>query len=374
MTTTDLIELSAELVRIPSHEDPTEAGDYIENWLEDNTSSSIKRDEVGNVFAKIGSGSQQLAFIGHHDVVPPSGSQTRNDAYTIEQKNGRLYGRGTADMKGALAAFLLAFQTLDENHQQQLSQSNLEVIFGSFVGEETGGEGARHAIKNGFSPTYAVVGEGTTNYSGNNVTDIAVAHKGRRALTITANGKSAHASVPEQGDNALIHGANVIKSLESVEPPTVTVAGEQLHGSIVPTKIRGGETWNVIPDACDITVDERTVPGERVDLEAKLSTLPVDITIDQDLPPMQCDDPKFANIVQQAATKAQSTSPKLVVKPHATDAGWLADNGVTCVICGPAESGEAHTDTESVSIDVLERCQRIYENIVKQMIADETCI
>ncbi|MFB6185350.1 MAG: M20 family metallopeptidase, partial [Halobacteriaceae archaeon] len=236
------------------------------------------------------------------------------------------------------------------------------------VGEETGGEGARHAIKNGFAPTYAVVGEGTTNYSGSNVTDIAVAHKGRRALTITANGESAHASVPDQGDNAIIHGANAVKSLESIEAPTVTVAGEQLQGSIVPTQINGGETWNVIPDKCDIIVDERTVPGDRIDLEDKLSTLPVDITIDQDLPPMQCDDPEFANIVQQAATEAQSNSPKKVVKPHATDAGWLAENGVTCVICGPAESGEAHTDSESVSIDVLERCQRIYRKIVTTMI------
>ncbi|MFB6185349.1 MAG: M20 family peptidase, partial [Halobacteriaceae archaeon] len=72
---------------MPSHEDPTEVGNYIESWLEDNTSASISRDEVGNVFARISSGSQQLAFIGHHDVVPPSPSQTTNNEYTIEQKD-----------------------------------------------------------------------------------------------------------------------------------------------------------------------------------------------------------------------------------------------------------------------------------------------
>jgi acetylornithine deacetylase len=78
---------------------------------------------------------------------------------------------------------------------------------------------------------------------------------------------------------------------------------------------------------------------------------------------MACDDEAFAEAVRTAATEAQEGDPELVTKPHATDAGWLAEAGVTCVICGPAEQGEAHTKDESVSLDVLDRCYGTYRDV-----------
>ena len=78
---------------------------------------------------------------------------------------------------------------------------------------------------------------------------------------------------------------------------------------------------------------------------------------------MACDDADFAARVLAAADAVQSGEPEQVVKPHATDAGWLADAGTDCVVCGAAEPGEAHTATESVSIDVLERCYDLYRRV-----------
>lgn len=80
---------------------------------------------------------------------------------------------------------------------------------------------------------------------------------------------------------------------------------------------------------------------------------------------MACDDSDFADLVLEAATAVQDGAPEQgppeqVLKPHATDAGWLADAGVTCVVCGPSEPGEAHTKDESVGLDVLDRCRDIY--------------
>lgn len=80
---------------------------------------------------------------------------------------------------------------------------------------------------------------------------------------------------------------------------------------------------------------------------------------------MACEDRAFADAVLEVAAAAQDGTPEHVVKPHATDAGWLAGAGTECVICGPAELGEAHTATESVGVEVLERCRDIYRSVAE---------
>ena len=79
---------------------------------------------------------------------------------------------------------------------------------------------------------------------------------------------------------------------------------------------------------------------------------------------MACGAAEFADLALDAAAGVQSGTPEQVVKPHATDAGWLADAGTECVVVGAAEPGEAHTAGESVSVQVLGRCRRIYLEMV----------
>ncbi|ELZ04889.1 M20 family metallopeptidase [Natrialba asiatica] len=411
--TESIVTLTRELVSIPSHEDETEAGEFIESWLRRETDADVRRDAVGNVFARtdesggadeseteteteiesgtgIASGSEPrtaetaegetddrnadtLALVGHHDVVAPAEPQTdETGSYVVREQDARLYGRGAADMKGALAAAMLAFR---DNEMRRTSEAGTdtgdadpggELVFASFVGEEIGGTGARHAIDEGFAPEFAVVGEGSTNYSGSAVTDVAVAHKGRRGSTITTRGSAAHASEVEAGENAIYRATDAIEQIRDLEPPTVTVAGETLAGTVAVTEIEGGTAMNVIPARCEFTIDERTVPGERAPLADIADRPGVEWTIEQDLPPMRCDDAAFIDAVQSAADAAQSGAPELVTKPHATDAGWLSDAGTECVIYGPAEPGEAHTDDESVSIAALERCYETYRRIAER--------
>ena len=375
----DVVDLTRDLVSIPSHEDETAAGDYIEEWLRAETDADVRRDEVGNVIARVGTDEEAhadgetLALVGHHDVVAPAASQVDEDgAYVLERRDDRLYGRGTADMKGAVAAAMLAFR------DAELALSNIDgvgggddsgadaLVFASFVGEEVGGVGARHAIERGFAPDYAIVGEGSTNYSKPGVTDVVVAHKGRRGSAITASGTAAHASEVEAGENAIYRATDAVDIVRDLEAPSVDVAGETLEGSLVVTEIDGGTAMNVIPERCALTIDERTVPGERAALERVESVDGVEWTVDQDLPPMRCDDEAFAESVLEAADAAQSGSPELVTKPHATDAGWLAEAGTECVIYGASEPGEAHTKAESVSIEVLERCRETYRAVAER--------
>lgn len=357
-------EVARELVSIPSHRGPdsddSAAGEWIADWLRDRTDAAVTRDDHGNVIARRGptSDGPTLALVGHHDVVTPDDEQVADGEYVIEQRDDRLYGRGTADMKGSLAAMLCAFRDADR-------PEGIELVVASFAGEEQGGEGCQAAIEDGFAPEYAVVGEGSTGYSAPGVTDVAIAHKGRRGSTIVARGDSAHASEATAGTNAIYRATDAVDVLRDLPVPSTTVLGQDVAGSLAVTEIEGGSAWNVIPGRCTVTVDERTVPGERVAIERVEAIGGVTLTVDQDLPPMACGDDGFADATLSAAAGAQDARPEQVVKPHATDAGWLAARADTeCVVVGAAEPGEAHTATESVSLAVVDRCRRIYRDLV----------
>ncbi|GAB7008198.1 M20 family metallopeptidase [Halorubrum trueperi] len=375
----ELADLTETLVAIPSHVDEAAAGDAIEGWLRAETDARVERDAVGNVLAyKDGAEAERadgdagesdtLALVGHHDVVPPAARQTTGEGtageYVVERRDGRIYGRGAADMKGAVAACMLAFRDAEP-------PADRELAFASFVGEEIGGTGARHAIDAGFVPDRAVVAEGSTDYSKPGVTDVVVAHKGRRASTLVAHGQAAHASEPELGENAVYRASDAIDVIRTLDAPESTVFGETVSGSLAVTIVEGGETWNVIPERCEVTIDERTVPGDRADIgRAVAAVAGVEWTVDQDLPPMGCTDDDFADAALAVAREVHADlgldAPEHVVKPHATDAGWLAEAGTESIVCGASESGEAHTDTESVGIDVLERCYRMYAAIAER--------
>ena len=357
------LELAETLAEIPSHDDEAAVGDYIERWLRDRTGATVTRDDAGNVVARRGpeSGST-VALVGHHDVVPPGDGQTAADgSYVVERRDGRLYGRGTADMKGSLAAAMVAFRDADPS---------CELAVASFVGEEDGGVGCRAAIENGFAPEFAVVGEGSTGYSATGVTDVAIAHRGRRGATLVATGEAAHASEADAATNAIYRATDAVAVVRELDAPETRVFGERLAGSVTVTEIDGGEAWNVVPDRCTVTVDERTVPGERAALETA-AVEGVTLDIEQDLPPMACSDDGFAETVLSAANAAQPGDAEAVTKPHATDAGWLASRaGTACVVCGAAEPGEAHTDTESVSTAAVERCADIYRRVAEAVDAE----
>jgi succinyl-diaminopimelate desuccinylase len=191
-----------------------------------------------------------ICFTGHIDTVPLGAARWRRDAFAGETDGDRIYGRGSTDMKSGIAAFIVAALEL----APRLGRSP-GVVLVITAGEEIGCEGARFLADSKLLERAGaiVVAEPTANYP-------YVGHKGLAWFEIETFGTTAHGSMPEVGDNAIVKLARVIGDLEHFRFP---VASHPIMGK--PTMnvgtISGGLNTNSVPDEARITLDTRTVPG-----------------------------------------------------------------------------------------------------------------
>ncbi len=197
-----------------------------------------------------------LCFTGHVDVVPLGAAPWSHDPFAAEIADGRLYGRGSSDMKSGVAAFVSAAIELAPHLARGPG-----LVLVITAGEETGCEGAfdlaaRHKLVRILGTAGAmVVAEPTANYP-------LVGHKGALWLQAKTTGVTAHGSMPERGDNAIHKAARAVSALERFD---FGVAPDPLMGraTLNVGTIRGGINVNSVPDAAEIGVDIRTIPGQR---------------------------------------------------------------------------------------------------------------
>ncbi len=204
-----------------------------------------------SLVARVGEGSKPpICFTGHIDTVPLGAAPWSHDAFAGEADGDRVYGRGSTDMKSGIASFIAAAVELAPKAAR--SPGVMLVIT---AGEEIGCEGAKYLANHGLlEPAGAmVIAEPTANYP-------YVGHKGLAWFEIETHGKTAHGSMPEVGDNAIVKMARVIDDLQGFRFP---VDSHRVMGK--PTlnigTIRGGLNTNSVPDEARLTVDTRTVPG-----------------------------------------------------------------------------------------------------------------
>ncbi|OUJ18111.1 Acetylornithine deacetylase [Methanonatronarchaeum thermophilum] len=336
MRTGEIIEDTKELVGIPSWSDESGASEFVADLV------GGEIDEVGNVFASKGSGGPEVAFVSHLDTVPPS------DGLDVRVEGGRIYGRGSADMKGTLVSMAKAF--LD-------AQPSCTLTFASFVGEETDARGVKHAVESGFQPDYAVIGEGTVGYTEKGEIDVCIAHRGRREYKVITRGRPSHASQPHYGENAIYSMMDVIKKIQEHEHPEEEIFGEKVKASSCVTQIESKGAANVVPDRCQITVDVRTTPNNKFELDLGDET-----QITSDVPPMVTEDEKLIQNIEESINRVTGYQPKRIIKPQTTDSGFLKEKGVETIVIGGAESKEPHSNNESVSIDILADLYEIYKH------------
>ncbi|MCO7174827.1 M20 family metallopeptidase [Sporolactobacillus kofuensis] len=232
--------------------------EYIEEWLknsgldvavnhlEDNR-SNITVTLNGSVDSK--HPRQHLFFSGHLDTVPLGNKEWTEEPWGGQVHAGKLYGRGSSDMKSGVAAMILALEALSRSNVQL--QGDLSFL--GTVGEEVDGRGARSAILKGdvSTATAMVIGEPTDN-------QVLIAHKGVLWLEVTIHGKTAHAGWPDKGVNAISAMHHFVSEFEKFQPIHDKILGQPTMNLGL---VNGGIAPNMVADYCQMTFDMRTVPG-----------------------------------------------------------------------------------------------------------------
>lgn len=242
-----MIPLLKKLISIKSlSKEENEIANFLFDYLE-KEGFNPKRIK-NNVYFKIGSGGKTLLLNSHLDTVPENNSWTK-DPHNPTEENGKIYGLGSSDAKASIVTMIHA---LKEIKQEEI---NGTIIFAATSEEEISGEnGAVLLFPQLGKIDAAIIGEPTSG-------KVCIAQKGLGYIKITSIGKSAHASIPDKGKNA-IHG--IPKILEIVKE--IKFSDSQYLGKTIltPTLINGGIKTNIIPDSCEITFDVRTSDKESV--------------------------------------------------------------------------------------------------------------
>jgi acetylornithine deacetylase/succinyl-diaminopimelate desuccinylase-like protein len=299
------------------------------------------------------------------DVNGVTGQNWSFDPWRPFVRDDRVWGRGTCDAKGSLAAMLCAMERLAADPAGLTGKLTLTAV----MGEEAGGIGSLHLVKAGFQADGAVVGEPTGN-------QVLCAHKGTFMRRVTLHGKGAHSGRPELGVNAINAGAALV-TLWDLLHADLLQRPHPLVGpaSAVVTLIDGGTRQNTVPDRCSVLLDRRLIPGEthaqaRAELTAVLETLSrqhPDVRID---PPEEVvatvpseTDPTAAIVA--AALAARSAVTNLISLPGGFSAGCdmsklVLHAGIPTVICGPGSLSEAHAPDEFVPAQEVSEAAEIY--------------
>ena len=240
----------------PGRED--EAAQYIAHELSAlGLSVDLKEIAEGrpNVAARLDNGEGPVfAFNSHTDVVP-AGSGWTSDPFKLRRDNGRLIARGACDAKGPIAGMMEAIRMLYAARDRW--SGTLLAVF--VADEEVASRGARMFVAEGPRIDQCVVGEPTSN-------TVVVAHKGSMRPVVRVKGVSAHSASPGKGDNALYRAAHLLRMIEA-EHHALATHSHQLLGSpsLTVTRIHGGHADNIVPEACDLLLDRRMIPGESED-------------------------------------------------------------------------------------------------------------
>ncbi len=293
---------------------------------------------------------RRLLLAPHLDTV--GGAEMPGLLFTPCAKNGRLFGRGSCDTKGSVAAMLTAVCELAKSGPRP---AHTEIVFAGLIDEESGQAGSRALAVSGFKADLAVVGEPTR-------LKVVTAHKGVLWLRVETRGKAAHGARPELGRNAVHAMARIVDLLETKYAQSLRGRRHPLlgHATINVGSIQGGRQPNIVPDECAIQIDRRTLPDEsKADVLRELKKLLRDHNLPAQIHSTQTglcgplETSPHEPLVQEFFRAANQNAPAGV--DYFSDAGVLAAAGIPSVLFGPGDIAQAHTPDEWISLGQLER-------------------
>jgi acetylornithine deacetylase len=363
----EVAELAAELVAIDSVNPvlvPGAAGEeeiarLVAGWCE-RADLEVEIEDPGScrpsviATARGAGGGRALMLNAHTDTVGVGGMEA---PFTPRIESGRLYGRGAYDMKGSLAAIMIAARRAKEKRLRG------DVVVAAVADEEAASIGTEAVLRSRGADA-AIVAEPTGER-------VAIAHKGFVAFQIETFGRAAHGSRPDLGIDAIARMGQVLVRLGELDRALYAGGAHPLlgTGSIHASLIEGGQEYSSYPASCRLSGERRTIPGETLpQIELELATLLGDLggsaSISFSREPFEV--AGSAEIVQLVQEKAGDAAP--VGMPFWADSALLAAKGIPTVLLGPLGEG-AHAQVEWVELDSLERCADVYLSVAEAFCA-----
>lgn len=371
-------ELLARLVGFDttSHKSNMELVRFVEDYLAQHgvasTLVATPDGEKASLCATIGpSGVPGVGLSGHTDVVPADRASWDGDPFTLAERDGRLYGRGTADMKGFLACVLASVPDL----KRRPLNVPIHILFS--YDEEVGCLGVRPMIaemgRKLTRPRLVIVGEPTSMA-------VVDAHKGPVRWQVEVSGRAAHSSMAHLGVNAITYAGRLLAELGRIEeelkasPPDPRF--DPPYPTLQTTLIEGGTATNIVPLSCRFTFDIRALPGldvaaieRRLVAFAETACLPemrrtapeaaITIRLANQVPPFQADLRSEAVALALALVGQNETH----AVSYATEAGLFQVAGAPAVVCGPGDIAQAHTANEWISLSQLDACMAFLQRL-----------
>ena len=380
----DAVQLTKEMVEIKSysfmenHEE--EISKYILDFFTENGITSYRTEIVPgryNTFAILkGEDSENnpsLLLTGHMDTVP---AYDFKEAFTAREDADYLYGRGSCDMKGALAAMMCAMVNIKESGTKLKG----DLIFCGVADEEEAGIGTESLIKTGPEATYAVIGEPTK-------LEIALGHKGLEWIEISFKGKKVHGGAQKDGVNAIMMAGRFLHKLETEYLPKLEKRTHPVLGTATLNigTITGGDQPSTVADKCSIRLDRRCLTDETIaqvyeELQAicdelheedpKFEAEIRDVFNGETMPHIPFCTDENSPLVKAAenALGREGMTPVLTCFPAWSDAGFM--NALTkseCIVLGPGDLSIAHSIHEKISKRQLLSAVSVYEEMAREI-------
>jgi acetylornithine deacetylase len=328
-----------------------------------------------NVFATIGPRDRGgIVLSGHTDVVPVDGQAWTVDPFKLSEKDGRLYGRGTADMKGFLASVLAAVPRFVK------SELKIPVHLAFSYDEEVGCLGVRPMLaeleKRTHKPLLCLIGEPTGLKP-------VLGHKGKLAMRCQVKGAPCHSAYAPYGVNAIQYAARLITRLEEIgeqlaQPEHRDERFDPPYSTVQTGVIKGGRALNIVPAECEFDFEVRALPGfdankvaDDLKTYAQTELLPrmhaVKADADIRLEPLS-EYPGLATPPESEAARILATlcaSEAFDTVAFGTEGGLFNRAGIPTVVCGPGSMDQGHKPDEYVTIEQLRGCDAMMERVAK---------
>ena len=336
-----------------------------------------KANLLATIPAADGTRTGGIVLSGHTDVVPVDGQDWSSDPFTPEIRDGKLYARGTCDMKSFVGVVMAKLDSM------VAAKLNEPIHLAFSYDEEVGCIGAVDLVAaitaDGLAPRGAIVGEPTSMR-------VVRGHKSVNVIKVDFHGIAAHSSLTTQGVNAIAAAADFAAFVD-VKAKEFAGTGASDEAFIVPyttttvNQIAGGIAVNTIPAQCTLHFEFRSIGADdpvalienfraealRIEalMKAQNSEARVEFAVLAQTPGL--DTPAEASIVSLAAELGGTPSPDKAT--YGTEAGLFFNAGIPTVVCGPGDIAQAHAPDEFIALEQIAACESFIDNLVKALSA-----